>query len=103
MARDQKALPKGSETMAAALVAPVSLIPMVTEAVAVLRVTTVVVELTPEPEPDPVPDPEPLPLPLPLPLPDPEEPGVMVVQLTMVVQETMGVTVTVGWGVGQAQ
>lgn len=66
----QKSLLAGSATAAAFLAVPVELVAMVTDLVAVLKVTTVVVELTdpePEPDPDPVEEPEPEPDPLPEP------------------------------------
>lgn len=72
----QRSWKVGAEALVASLdMVPVSLAPTVTDFVAVERVTTVVVEETPVPEPAP-------------PVPDPLCPGVMVVQLTMVVQET---------------
>lgn len=82
--------------MAAAFeLVPVSLTPMVTDAVAVERVTTVVVELTPEllvPVPVDDPDADPDALPEAELEPEPLTPGVIVVQKTLVVQETYGVT-----------
>lgn len=82
----QRSLEAGSATAAAAfLPVPVELVAIVTDLVAVLNVTTVVVELT---EPVPELDPEPEPLPDPVPVAEPDWPGVMVVQLTIVVHDT---------------
>jgi hypothetical protein len=72
----QRSWKVGAEVPAASLdMVPVELAPTVTDFVAVERVTTVVVEERPVPEAEPEP-------------PEPLCPGVMVVQLTMVVQET---------------